>query len=150
MFGAGCFWGVEHAFRQIDGVREATSGYSGGHSEDPTYRQVCTGTTGHAEVVLVEFDPRVVSFSDLLNRFWSLHDPTTLNRQGPDVGSQYRSAIFTFSDDQMEAAEHSRRKQQEQLSSPIVTEIKPASIFYPAEEYHQRYLEKNGQAACPI
>ena len=150
MFGAGCFWGVELAFRQVEGVSDVTVGYSGGTTENPTYREVCSKTTGHAEVVLVEFDPDEVSYEQLLERFWTLHEPTTLNRQGPDVGSQYRSAIFTFSEEQAEAAEASRQRKQKEISRPIVTEIKPASPFYRAEEYHQRYLEKNGQAACHI
>ena len=149
-FGAGCFWGVEAEFRQVSGVIDAAVGYSGGTLENPSYRDVCTGRTGHAEVVQVTFDPSRVSYEQLLNVFWEIHDPTTLNRQGPDVGTQYRSAIFFHSPEQ-EVAAHASRKQQEasgRFSRPIVTEITPASAFYRAEEYHQRYLEKRGAAAC--
>jgi peptide-methionine (S)-S-oxide reductase len=151
-FAAGCFWGVEAEFRKVEGVSSATSGYAGGTLEDPTYKQVCSGTTGHAEVVEVEFDPSRVLFEDLLNTFWEIHDPTTLNRQGPDVGEQYRSAVFYHSPEQKAAAEEFKRflDQSGRFGSPIVTEITAASTFYRAEEYHQRYLEKNGLAHCPI
>ena len=146
IFGAGCFWGVEAAFRAVAGVRETICGYSGGHTKNPTYHDVCTGQTGHAEVVQVEYDPLRVSYDALLDVFWNCHNPTTLNRQGPDIGTQYRSAIFFYTSEQEVAARASREKQ-EQLGrwrGPIVTEILPASDFYPAEEYHQRYFEKRG------
>jgi peptide-methionine (S)-S-oxide reductase len=152
MFGAGCFWGVELAFRQVEGVADVAVGYSGGNYPDPTYRDVCTGRTGHAEVVEIDYDPEKVSYAKLLEVLWSIHDPTTPNRQGPDVGTQYRSAIFTF--DAEQAAEAKASKEAENASGrhrrPIVTEITPASTFYRAEEYHQRYLEKNGRAGCSI
>ncbi|MDZ7748506.1 MAG: peptide-methionine (S)-S-oxide reductase MsrA [Halofilum sp. (in: g-proteobacteria)] len=150
-FAAGCFWHVEHAFRQVPGVIEAESGYTGGHVENPGYKQVCGGDTGHAEAVRVEYDPERVSYADLLGVFWQCHDPTQRNRQGPDVGSQYRSAIFCHDEAQREAAERSRDEQERsgRHRGPIVTEITPASAFYRAEEYHQRYLEKHG-AACGI
>jgi len=149
-FAAGCFWGVEAAFRQIPGVLDAVSGYTGGHTENPTYRQVCGHTTGHAEAVNVTFDPQQVGYDRLLDVFWQMHDPTQLNRQGPDVGDQYRSAIFTHSPEQERAAIASRDREQANQTRPIVTEILPATRFWPAEEYHQRYLEKNGGAACHI
>ena len=142
-FGAGCFWGIEAAFRKVDGVLEATSGYSGGRVKDPSYGDVCTGTTGHAEVVEVEYDPSKVSYEELLEVFWSSHDPTQLNRQGPDVGTQYRSAIFYHTPEQEATARASKEKAQERFKKPVVTEITPASEFYRAEEYHQRYFEKN-------
>jgi peptide-methionine (S)-S-oxide reductase len=151
-FAAGCFWGVEDAFRQVKGVISATSGYAGGTLANPSYHQVCAGTTGHAEAVEVKFDPSVVSYDDLLNVFWSIHDPTTLNRQGPDVGHQYRSAIFYHSTEQ-EAAAHASKERLERSGKfrrPIVTEITAASTFYPAEEYHQRYFEKHGMSHCNI
>jgi peptide-methionine (S)-S-oxide reductase len=151
-FGAGCFWGVEVAFRQVRGVTEATAGYLGGTLANPTYEDVCTGRTGHAEVVEVTYDPEKVSYEDLLNVFWSSHDPTTLNRQGPDRGTQYRSAIFYHSEAQKQAAVGSKDRWNNsgRFSGPIVTEITPASTFYRAEEYHQRYLEKHGLASCHI
>lgn len=142
-FGAGCFWGVEAAFRKTDGVGEAVSGYSGGHTEAPSYGDVCSGATGHAEVVEVEYDPETVSYEELLEVFWNEHDPTTKDRQGLDFGSQYRSAIFFHSPEQEAAAHASREKAQERFRKPIVTEITSASEFYRAEEYHQRYFEKN-------
>ena len=142
-FGAGCFWGVEAAFRKIEGVVEATSGYSGGHTETPSYGDVCSGATGHAEVVEVEYDPAKVSYEELLEVFWKEHDPTTKDRQGLDFGSQYRSAIFYTTPEQEAAAHASREKAQERYRKPIATEITPASGFYRAEEYHQRYFEKN-------
>ncbi|MDP9297092.1 MAG: peptide-methionine (S)-S-oxide reductase MsrA [Actinomycetota bacterium] len=144
IFGAGCFWGVEWVFAQVPGVIGAESGYSGGITPDPTYREVCSHTTGHAEVVRVTFDPSVVSFDQLLEVFWAMHDPTQVDRQGPDVGDQYRSAIFTSSDEQQRAAEASREHAQAGFSRPIATQIRRASEFYPAEDYHQRYYEKNG------
>ena len=149
-FGAGCFWGVEAAFRQVKGVKSTAVGYLGGDMENPTYKDVCTGRTGHAEVVEVEFDPAVVSYGDLLQVFWDNHDPTTLNRQGPDVGTQYRSAIFFHTPEQEAAARASKQRVQEGLARPIVTEITPVSTFYRAEEYHQQYLEKRGLSHCHI
>ncbi len=151
-FAAGCFWGVEVTFRNVDGVVDAAVGYTGGHTENPTYKEVCTDTTGHAEAVEVEFDPDRVSYEELLEVFWTAHDPTQLNRQGPDFGKQYRSAIFFHSPEQEEAAKRSKEKLDAsgRLSRPIVTEIVPASTFWRAEEYHQRYLEKRGQATCKI
>ena len=148
-FAAGCFWGVEAVFAKLPGVLEATSGYTGGSVADPSYRQVCSGTTGHAEAVEVRYDPSATSYDRLLDAFWKLHDPTTLNRQGPDVGTQYRSAIFVHSDEQREAARASLARAQTQVTKPIVTQIETAGPFYPAEEYHQKYFEKNG-AACHI
>jgi peptide-methionine (S)-S-oxide reductase len=151
-FGAGCFWGVELKFRQIPGVRDALVGYEGGETQNPTYRDVCTDETGHAEVVQVEFDSDVVSFERLLDVFFGLHDPTTLNRQGPDFGSQYRSAIFYHDEAQKTAAV----SKIEELNAanvflrPIVTQVVPAATFYKAEDYHQRYLEKRGQGSCSI
>jgi peptide-methionine (S)-S-oxide reductase len=149
-FAAGCFWGVEATFRDIDGVIDTRVGYTGGEKEDPTYREVCTDRTGHAEAVEVTFDPAVVTYEELLKVFWELHDPTQLNRQGPDVGSQYRSAIFFHSPEQEEKARASKEKLQKdrQYKTPIVTQIVPASEFYGAEEYHQRYLEKMGRKSC--
>lgn len=149
-FAAGCFWGVEAAFRQLPGVLNAISGYTGGHTEHPDYRAVCGHTTGHAEAVEITFDPAAVSYEALLDAFWQIHDPTQLNRQGPDIGDQYRSAIFTHSAAQREAAIASRDAEQQRLARPIVTQIVDAPRFWPAEEYHQRYFEKNGGAACHI
>ena len=149
-FGAGCFWGVEAEFRRIPGVKATTVGYSGGTMPNPTYKDVCTDRTGHAEVVQVEFDPEKVSYEELLSAFWRLHDPTQLNRQGPDHGTQYRSAIFFHDAEQEQAARDSKEDLQAGTSKRIVTEITAASQFYPAEEYHQRYLEKRGLAACLI
>lgn len=150
MFGAGCFWGVEAAFRQVEGVVDAPVGYSGGTLDNPTYEQVCSKATGHAEVVKVDYDPEIISFEKLLDVFWRSHDPTTLNRQGPDVGSQYRSAIFCYDDEQKAAATASKAALDEsgKLRAPVVTEIAPASTFHRAEEYHQRYLEKRGATQC--
>jgi peptide-methionine (S)-S-oxide reductase len=149
-FAAGCFWGVEAAFRQVPGVIDAVSGYTGGHVDNPTYRQVCGHSTGHAEAVEVTFDPQRTSYDELLNVFWQIHDPTQLNRQGPDVGDQYRSAIFTHSSEQERAAIAARDREQSRHARPIVTQILPAPKFWPAEEYHQRYFEKNGGAACHV
>lgn len=151
-FGAGCFWGIEATFRAVNGVQNATVGYAGGKTENPTYEDVCSDETGHAEVVQVEFDPQQVSYRDLLNVFWSNHDPTTLNRQGPDVGSQYRSVIFYHSPQQKTAAEESKSELERsgRFRRPIVTVIEPAPAFWPAEDYHQRYLEKRGLAHCHI
>jgi peptide-methionine (S)-S-oxide reductase len=141
-FGAGCFWGVEYVYERVPGVIETEVGYAGGHTENPTYRDVCSHGTGHAEVLRVRFDPAVVSFEQLLEVFWAMHDPTQVNRQGPDVGDQYRSAIFTHSDEQQRLAEASREAAQARFDRPI--EIAPAGPFYPAEDYHQRYYDKNG------
>ncbi len=147
-FGAGCFWGVEAAFRRVPGVTDAAVGYMGGNVENPTYEQVCTGRTGHAEVVQVEYDPEQVSYDKLLDVFWAVHDPTQLNRQGPDIGSQYRSVIFYHSPEQQTAA--TTAKEVLSKGKNIVTEISPAPTFYRAEEYHQRYFEKTGRAGCHI
>jgi peptide-methionine (S)-S-oxide reductase len=149
IFAAGCFWGVEAAFREIEGVVATRVGYTGGARVDPTYQQVCSGRTGHAEAVQVWFDPTVVSYAELLETFWSIHNPTTRNRQGWDIGSQYRSAIYFDSDgDQERLAIASRDERQNSLARPIVTEIVAASPFYDAEEYHQRYFEEHGGAVC--
>jgi peptide-methionine (S)-S-oxide reductase len=149
-FGAGCFWGIEAAFRRLPGVVDATVGYSGGHTADPTYQDVCTDETGHAEVVQVTFDPAKLSYEQLLDAFWQMHDPTQKNRQGPDFGSQYRTAIFFHSPEQEAAAKKSKAALDSsgKLKRPVATEISPASTFYRAEEYHQKYLEKRGAAAC--
>ena len=151
-FAAGCFWGVEETFRQIPGVLETMVGYLGGHTANPTYKDVCTDETGHAEVVQVTFDPSKVSYEKLLDVFWSAHDPTTLNRQGPDIGTQYRSAIFFHSPEQERRARASKEKMEAsgKFRREIVTEITPASTFYPAEEYHQKYLAKRGLSHCHI
>ena len=151
-FGAGCFWGVEAAFRQIEGVAATAVGYAGGHLVDPTYPDVCTDRTGHAEVVEVEYDPARVPYERLLEVFWENHDPTTLNRQGPDHGSQYRSAIFFHTPEQERAARASKEALEKsgRWRKPIVTEITPAATFYRAEDYHQQYLEKRGLATCRI
>ncbi len=149
-FAAGCFWGVEDTFRQVKGVLSTTVGYTGGTAKNPTYKEVCTGRTGHAEAVELEFDPAKVSYEQLLSVFWKAHDPTTLNRQGPDVGTQYRSAIF-FHDAAQEAAARASKAALEKAGTfkkPIVTEISPAPEFYRAEEYHQQYFEKQGIRAC--
>jgi peptide-methionine (S)-S-oxide reductase len=149
-FAAGCFWGVEEAFRQVKGVTGTTVGYIGGTTKNPTYKDVCTDRTGHAEAVEVEFDPQQVSYQQLLDLFWQTHDPTTWNRQGPDVGTQYRSAIF-FHDAEQEAAARASKAALEKsgrFKRPIVTEIQPAPEFYRAEDYHQQYLEKRGAKSC--
>jgi len=147
-FGAGCFWGVEAAFRQVKGVGATAVGYSGGSMKDPTYKDVCTGKTGHAEVVQVEYDPSKTSYEELLNVFWGVHDPTQMNRQGPDVGTQYRSAIFFHNAEQEAAAKAAKARLEKsgRYRKPVVTEIIPASEFYAAEEYHQRYFEKHGMS----
>jgi peptide-methionine (S)-S-oxide reductase len=151
-FGAGCFWGVEAAFRQVEGVTGTAVGYLGGTLKNPTYEDVCTGRTGHAEVVQVEYDPAKVSYEKLLSVFWENHNPTQLNRQGPDTGTQYRSAVFYHDEAQKAAAEASKAEMERSghYNKPIVTEITPASQFYRAEEYHQQYLEKRGLASCHI
>jgi peptide-methionine (S)-S-oxide reductase len=151
-FGAGCFWHVEADFRKVKGVTNVISGYTGGKTADPTYEQVCTDKTGHAESVLVEYDSSIVSYDQLLDVFWNLHDPTTRNRQGPDLGSQYRSAIFYHNSDQKDRAIASKERLEKsgKYSRPVVTEIVPATEFYPAEEYHQRYYEKHNLASCRV
>lgn len=149
-FGAGCFWGVEAAFRDVPGVADATVGYLGGTMAHPTYKDVCTGRTGHAEVVQLQYAAAEVSYDRLLDLFWQMHDPTTLNRQGWDVGTQYRSAIFFHDAEQEAAAQASKEALQSGSKKRIVTEIAPASTFYPAEDYHQRYLEKQGLASCHV
>ena len=151
-FGAGCFWGVEVTFRNTKGVKDAVVGYMGGQVDNPTYEEVCTDRTGHAEVVEVTYDPEEVSFETLLDVFWGAHDPTQLNRQGPDVGSQYRSAIFVYDDEQRQTAEQSKSALQEsgRHRKPIATTVEPAATFWRGEEYHQRYLEKRGLASCHI
>jgi peptide-methionine (S)-S-oxide reductase len=151
-FGAGCFWGVEELFRNVPGVKSATSGYAGGSTENPTYEQVCSHTTGHAEVVEIEFDPAEVSYATLLDIFWNNHDPTTLNRQGPDIGDQYRSVVFYHSPEQKAAAEAKKAELDKsgRFRRPIVTQIEPAPTFHRAEEYHQQYLRKRGRTQCTI
>jgi peptide-methionine (S)-S-oxide reductase len=151
-FGAGCFWGVEATFRMVKGVKATAVGYMGGSLDNPTYKDVCTDKTGHAEVVQVEYDPAEVSYDQLLNIFWENHDPTTLNRQGPDYGTQYRSAIFYHTPEQQAAAQASQDKLQasSRYKKPIVTQITPATTFWKAEDYHQQYLEKRGMASCHI
>ena len=146
-FAAGCFWGIEAAFRKVDGVTDAWVGYAGGSTQNPTYEQVCSGQTGHAEVVEVDFDAEKVSYDELLDVFWNIHDPTQLNRQGPDVGTQYRTAVFYHDEDQKQAAKVSKEKREAsgRHSDPIVTEVTEASDFWIAEDYHQRYFEKMGR-----
>ena len=148
-FGAGCFWCVEAVFQKIKGVESVESGYMGGHTIDPTYKQICTGTTGHAEVIKIKFDPAVISFKDLLEVFWKTHDPTTLNRQGNDVGTQYRSAVFYNNDTQKELAEKYKTKLNESgaFRAPIVTEVTAATQYYPAEKYHQNYWNTQGKGS---
>ncbi len=150
IFAAGCFWGVEVQFRKVAGVTSTRVGYSNGTTENPNYKQVCTGTTGHAEVIEVTFNPDIVSFESLLGVFWKLHNPTTLNRQGPDIGSQYRSAVFYHDEQQHQLAELVKKTLEHAhvFANPIVTEITAAETFYPAEEYHQCYLEKKGLGSC--
>ena len=151
-FAAGCFWGVEALFRQVKGVKSTMVGYTGGTLENPTYNQVCSGRTGHAEAIQIEFDPSMVSYDELLMIFWSNHNPTTINQQGPDIGEQYRSVVFFHNPEQEIAAKKIKEKiqpaAQKQFGKPIVTQIVPASTFFKAEEYHQKYLEKNGYAQC--
>ncbi|CAN5572284.1 peptide-methionine (S)-S-oxide reductase MsrA [soil metagenome] len=149
-FGAGCFWGVEAAYRQIQGVKSTRVGYAGGNTTKPTYREVCAGNTNHAEVVEVTFDPTRVSYEELLDVFWANHDPTQVNRQGPDVGTQYRTVVFFHSAEQEKSALASRDTVQEQSARPIATQIVPAEEFWEAEDYHQQYLEKRGLSTCKI
>jgi len=147
-FGAGCFWGVEAAFRQLDGVTKTEVGYEGGTLENPTYEDVCSHTTGHAEVVQVTYDPERISYEQLLEVFWAKHDPTQLNRQGWDIGDQYRSVILFEDDEQREVAVRSKAQEQTRHAKPVVTQIESASTFYVAEDYHQQYLEKRGRSSC--
>jgi peptide-methionine (S)-S-oxide reductase len=151
-FAAGCFWGVEDSFRKVKGVTDARVGYTGGTTRNPTYKTVCSGTTGHAEAVEVTFDPAQVSYQELLEYFWKIHNPTTRNRQGPDIGSQYRSAVFYYSPQQQAAAEAMKQALDKsgKFPWPIVTEIVPATAFWRAEEYHQRYFAKTGSSSCHI
>jgi peptide-methionine (S)-S-oxide reductase len=146
----GCFWGVEDLYQKQPGVLSAVSGYSNGVFPNPTYQDVCSGMTGHAEVVRIEFDAEIISYKEILHFFWEIHNPTTLNRQGPDIGTQYRSAIFTHSPEQKQIAEESKAWAQQFFDRPIVTEIEEATEFFPAEEYHQDYFEKNGAHGCHI
>ncbi len=150
IFAAGCFWGVEAAFQKLDGVIATTVGYTGGTVEDPTYEEVCNDRTGHAEAILIEYDPAIITYKKLLDVFWSMHDPTQLNRQGPDVGRQYRSAIFFYGPEQEAEARASKEALQKsgKYDKEIVTMIRPAVRFYPAEEYHQKYHEKHGLKSC--
>ena len=149
-FAAGCFWGVEEFFLSVPGVVDVVSGYTGGSEKAPTYEQVCSGRTGHAEAVLVTYDPVVVSYEHLLEEFWRHHDPTTPNRQGPDIGTQYRSAVFFHDADQERAAKASLEEHQQRFGRPIVTEVTAASTFWPAEAYHQRYVERTGHGSCHV
>jgi len=151
-FAAGCFWGVEDAFRKTKGVKDTTVGYTGGETDNPTYEEVSGKGTGHAEAVNVIYDPDVISYEQLLEKFWEIHNPTTLNRQGPDIGSQYRSAIFTHGPEQKEAADQSKKAfgKAGKYSKPIVTEINPAGTFWKAEDYHQQYVEKRGTMSCKV
>lgn len=151
-FSAGCFWGVEELFRKIPGVKNTMVGYTGGHKENPTYEEICAGKTGHAEAVQVEYDPTEISYEELLKIFWIKHDPTTHNRQGPDVGEQYRSAVFYHTDDQKRIAERVKKEFDEsgRFTRLILTEITPMGTFWRAEEYHQKYFEKGGAGACRI
>ena len=149
-FAAGCFWGVEAAFRSTPGVTATRVGYAGGHTQDPSYKEVCSDTTGHAEAVEVTFDPAQVSYDDLLDIFWRSHDPTQLNRQGYDVGTQYRTGIFFHSPEQQDAALRSKAEVQARTPGRVVTEIEPGPEFFEAEDYHQQYLEKRGQASCHV
>lgn len=151
-FGAGCFWGVEEAFRRLPGVTETAVGYAGGHVDHPTYKQVCTDTTGHAEVVQVQYNPDQITYEQLLEVFWTSHDPTQVNRQGPDFGTQYRTVIFYHTPDQKEAAEASKRSLEASgvFRRPIATQIVPAETFWEAEDYHQQYLAKRGMSSCHL
>lgn len=147
---AGCFWGVQHYFDQVPGVIKTTAGYIGGASENPTYEEVCSHTTGHAEAVEIEFDPELVTYETLVKHFFRMHDPTQLNRQGPDIGDNYRSAIFFHDADQKKIAEKVRDEAQANFNDPIVTQISLAQAFYPAEDYHQKYVEKTGHGTCHV
>jgi peptide-methionine (S)-S-oxide reductase len=149
-FAAGCFWGVEDAFRHVPGVTATAVGFTGGHTTNPDYEKVCTHTTGHAETVLVEFDPARVPYERLLQVFFKIHDPTQVDRQGPDVGDQYRSAIFTFSDEEAAAAKAAKQSAEKSLGHPVATQIRPVGPFFKAESYHQQYAERTGHHGCPI
>jgi len=152
IFAAGCFWGVQDYFDKVDGVVKTTAGYTGGHVANPTYEQVCSHTTGHAEAVKIEFDPHIISYDKLLQHFFYMHDPTQMNRQGPDVGDNYRSAIFYTDNVQKTAAEHTitALADQKKYDKPIVTEVTAATEFYPAEDYHQKFVKKNGYGTCHV
>ena len=151
LLGGGCFWCIEAVYRRVKGVKSAVSGYAGGQIPDPDYRTVCSGTTGHAEVVEITFEPGVISYEEILEIFWAVHDPTTLNRQGADTGTQYRSVIYYYDDEQKEKAEDSIAAAQEYFADPIVTELSPAPVFYPAEGYHQNYYDLNmNQGYCQV
>lgn len=150
LLGAGCFWGIQASFDKLDGVIETEVGYSGGHTEDPTYKEVCSNRTGHAEVVKVVYNPQVLNTRKLLDHFFDIHDPTTLNRQGPDIGSQYRSAVFFMNEEQRKDAEDAKEYWNGRYPRKVVTEITPAGRFYRAEEYHQKYYQKNGYIGCGI
>ncbi len=150
LFAAGCFWGVQYYFDEVPGVTKTTVGYTGGHTKNPTYEEVCTHTTGHAEATLIEFDPEKVSYETLVKQFFRMHDPTQLNRQGPDIGDSYRSAIFYYNDEQRKLAGQIRDKAQAKFDKPIVTEITAASEFYEAEDYHQKFTERTGQGMCHV
>jgi methionine-S-sulfoxide reductase len=150
MFAAGCFWGVQYYFDQVPGVTKTIVGYTGGHTENPTYEEVCTHTTGHAEAVLLDFDPKQVSYVTLCQQFFRMHDPTQLNRQGPDIGDSYRSAIFCFDDEQLQTAERVKHQCGPAFKEPIVTQIVRANEFYKAEDYHQKYAERTGRGMCHI
>jgi methionine-S-sulfoxide reductase len=150
IFAAGCFWGVQFYFDEVPGVTKTTVGYTGGHTANPTYEQVCNHTTGHAEAVLVEFDPKKVSYQTLLKQFFRMHDPTQMNRQGPDVGDQYRSAIYYFNNEQQKLIDTVKKEVQPNFKDPIVTQVEPAGEFYKAEEYHQKFTQKTGHGMCHI
>ena len=150
LFAAGCFWGVQFYFDQVPGVTKTTVGYTGGHIENPTYEQVCSHSTGHAEAVLIEFDPKKVGYGMLCKQFFHMHDPTQLNRQGPDVGDNYRSAIFYFDQEQRDTAQKALEEAQSKFDKPVVTEITAATRFYEAEDYHQKYAERTGHGQCHI
>jgi len=150
IFAAGCFWGVQYYFDQVPGVSKTVVGYTGGHTENPTYEEVCTHTTGHAEAVLLNFDPEQVNYETLCQQFFRMHDPTQLNRQGPDIGDSYRSAIFYFDDEQRAVAEKVKNESQPNFKDPIVTQIEKAGPFYEAEDYHQKYTERTGHGMCHI
>ena len=149
-FAAGCFWGVQAAFDQLDGVEKTTVGYTGGNTKNPTYKEVCTDKTGHAEAIVIQFDPVKISYEKLLDTFWFIHDPTQINRQGPDIGTQYRTAIFFHDEIQKEIAIRSKNEKEKLLNMKIQTEITKATQFYPAEDYHQYYLKKQGGSSCII
>jgi peptide-methionine (S)-S-oxide reductase len=149
-FGAGCFWGVEAFFQKIKGVVKTSVGFMGGNTKNPTYEQVCTDKTGHVEVIQITYDPDKINYEKLLDKFWGIHDPTQLNKQGPDIGTQYRSVIFYHNEMQKRLSELSKNRKQKNYNKKIVTEITPALEFYPAEEYHQKYYEKHGLTNCKI